>query len=316
MTYGNLDREFDTLSSSLRAAARLAKRRQIWGDGDLAVRHHDISKQKKDDDKVFQRSPQRLALIGLPVLMVLAAGLAVVSMVEELQFWRSTEPEIKEVSAPDPLSQFTQEVRQRLTGVTAEVPARMKVIFAGKPTDLCGELSALGLPNSGWQAAPFHRDRWQCASDLVSFGEATIDFDPATVFFLLRGASEDRVDYLRLKLNGKNPTGAADAQEMVQDVLLALSRRYSWDVPESFLTAISEYAPFYMMERGVHLTVAPENPELSGDPLADRLLNIVVDFGEPDLIRPSVGFEQDPKTWREKQRQKDPAPLFKPPEEG
>lgn len=316
MTYGNIDREFDTLSSSLRAATRLAKRRQIWGDGDLAVRHHDISKQKKADDRVFRQNPQHLALIGLPILMVIAASLAFFSMIEELQFWRSTEPEAVEVAPQDPLSDFTHEVRQRLTGVTAEVPARMKVIFAGKPADLCNELAALGLPNSGWQAAPFHKGRWQCASDLVSFGEATIDFDPATVFFLLRGGSENRVDYLRLKLNGKNPTGAADAQEMVQDVLLALSRRYSWDVPEAFLTAISEYAPFYMMERGVHLTVAPENPELSGDPLADRLLNIVVDFGEPDLIRPSVGFEKDPKTRREERRRRDPAPLFTPPEGG
>jgi hypothetical protein len=42
------------------------------------------------------------------------------------------------------------------------------------------------------------------------------------------------------------------------------------------------------------MSVAPEDPKLTGDPLANQRLNIILDFGEPDLIRPADRFEKAP----------------------
>ncbi len=204
-------------------------------------------------------------------------------------------PEPQTVTAPpppDPLQTYSADMTHQLVAPTLTVPARLKLIFAGHPDDLCRELAGLGLPNSGWRRAPFVKGRWQCASDVVPLSTPSVDYGAATLFFLLRGPSDDRVDYLRIKLNVEDPRQMEHGRDMARSVIKALSERYSWAVPDRFFEAVRAFEPLEMTDRGIRLSVAPEDPALTGDPAASQRLNIILDFGDPDLIRSPRGFQR------------------------
>ncbi|MBD8874959.1 DUF6030 family protein [Roseibium polysiphoniae] len=230
----------------------------------------------------------RVLLMALPLMLLAFAAIVVLSNLQLV------EPPDLEVAAPppDPLAGFSADAQDSLTAPDIQVPARLKLTFLGKPEELCAELTEIGLPNGGWTKAPFRRGRWQCASDVVPLTTPSVDFGSATLFFLLRGGSEDRVDYLRLKLNVEDPRQMEYGEATVRSVIGALSDRYSWAVPDRFLQAISDFEALEMTDRGVRLSVAPEDPNLTGDPAASQRLNIILNFGEPDLIRPADGFQR------------------------
>ncbi|MCV0428205.1 MAG: DUF6030 family protein [Roseibium sp.] len=195
---------------------------------------------------------------------------------------------------PDPLIQLDDGAKSVLLNTTPELAAQLKRSFLGKPDQLCTELQALGLENRGWSKAPFQRNRWQCASDLVQLTTPSVDFGPTTLFFVLRGPAEDKIDYLRLKLVVEDARQKEIGLEAVRLVIDALAGRYGWTVPSEFLQAISDFKQLETIQHGVQLSVAPEDPNLTGDPLADQRLNIILNFGEPDLIRPADRFEVAP----------------------
>jgi hypothetical protein len=195
---------------------------------------------------------------------------------------------------PDPLLPLPDATRTALLNPKPELAAELKRTFLGRPDALCEELGRLGLDNPGWKKAPFHKDRWQCASDLVPLTTPSVDYGSTTLFFLLRGPSEDKIDYLRLKLVVEDPKQKQIGLEAVWLVIDALAGRYGWTVPEGFREAISGFGKLETIHRGVRLSVAPEDPNLTGDPLASRRLNIMLDFGEPDLIRPADRFQLVP----------------------
>ncbi|MHA7773122.1 DUF6030 family protein [Roseibium sp. M-1] len=195
---------------------------------------------------------------------------------------------------PDPLQPLPEITRTALLNPKPELAAELKRAFLGQPDALCTELGSLGLENPGWRRAPFQTKRWQCASELVPLTTPSVDYGPTTLFFLLRGPSETKIDYLRLKLVVEDPKQKQIGLEAVWLVIDALAGRYGWTVPEDFRTAISGFAKLETSHRGVRLSVAPEDPKLTGDARASRRLNIILDFGEPDLIRPSDRFEQAP----------------------
>ncbi|WP_298957740.1 DUF6030 family protein [uncultured Roseibium sp.] len=194
----------------------------------------------------------------------------------------------------DPLQPFDPDMRSVLLNRSPELAAELKRSFLGKPDALCAELKALGLENPGWKKAPFQRGRWQCASDLVPLTTPSVDFGSTTLFFLLRGPSEEQIDYLRLKLVVEDPKQKQIGLNAVWLVIDALSSRYGWTVPRAFRQAIADFGQIETTHRGVQLSVAPEDPNLTGDPMADQRLNIIMNFGEPDLIRPADRFEQAP----------------------
>jgi hypothetical protein len=194
----------------------------------------------------------------------------------------------------DPLQSLEPTSRENLLRQSPELSAELKRSFLGKPDALCEELRELGLENAGWRKAPFKTDRWQCASDLVLLTTPSVDFGATTLFFLLRGSSEDRVDYLRLKLVVEDPRQKTIGLEAVWLVIDALAGRYGWTVPDAFRKAVSDFDQLETVHHGVRLSVAPEDPDLTGDPLASGRLNIIMNFGEPDLIRPADRFEKAP----------------------
>jgi len=227
-------------------------------------------------------------------LAFVTAGVALFGL--GLQFWPTDLPD--EVgqgpAAPDPLITLQDNTRQVLLAPTPELAAELKRGFLGKPDTLCDELRAIGMDNPGWRRAPFQKSRWQCASDLVSLTTPSVDFGSTTLFFLLRGPSEEKVDYLRLKLVVEDPRQKQIGLDAVWLVIDALAGRYGWTVPEPFRKAVAGFEQLETSHRGVHLSVAPEDPNLTDDPLASRRLNIIMNFGEPDLIRPADRFEQSP----------------------
>ncbi|CTQ54062.1 hypothetical protein LP7551_02594 [Roseibium album] len=227
-------------------------------------------------------------------LAVLMAGFAIGAV-----YWQLQQEKQKELagSVPvygDPLLSLDTSVRNVLLNPTPELAARLKRSFLGQPGELCAELNSLGLENYGWKKAPFQKERWQCASDLVSITTPSVDYGATTLFFLLRGPSEAKIDYLRLKLVVEDARQKQLGLESVWLVIDALAGRYGWTVPSSFRDAISNFQKLETVHRGVRLSVAPEDPELTDDPLADQRLNIILDFGEPDLIRPADSFKQAP----------------------
>jgi hypothetical protein len=204
--------------------------------------------------------------------------------------------------------QLDEGAKTALLSQSPELDAKLKRGFLGKPDQLCAELHALGLENKGWIKAPFQRGRWQCASDLVPLTTPSVDFGSTTLFFLLRGPSEEKIDYLRLKLAVEDARQKEIGQEAVWLVIDALAARYGWTVPDSFRQAIADFRHLETTYRGVQLSVAPEDPNLTGDPLANQRLNIILNFGEPDLIRPADRFEVAPPLesgWSNKGNPKD-----------
>ncbi len=236
------------------------------------------------------RSAGRTLLFLAPVFIALLAVLAY--FVAQSKQTEQADP--SPVELPDPLGNLPQTVRSELTAPETKLPAVLKLTFTGNPVDLCSELAAVGMENSGWKRAPFTRSRWQCASDLVRLTTPSVDYGPATLFFVLRGPDAAHIDHLRLKLNVEDPAQLEIGQEAARLVIGELSKRYAWAVPEKFLQAIANFEALEMMDRGVRLSVAPEDPNLTGDPTARQRLNIVLDFGEPDLIRPADHFEKKP----------------------
>jgi len=230
-------------------------------------------------------------LVSLPlVLLVLAlAGIGLSRMLP------AANPETRVAPrGPDPLSRYPADLRSALTGPQPVLPARLTLTFTGHPEDLCAQLNDLGMTNSGWQGAFLMPGLFQCASELIDVTTPSVDYGSSTLFFLLRGPQENRIDYLRLKLVVDDPAQKTIGVDAVKLVIGALSDRYSWAVPDVFWQAIEEFAPLELMDRGVRLSVAPEDPELTGDPKADQRLNIILDFSEPELIRPANTFLKAP----------------------
>ena len=227
-------------------------------------------------------------------LALLTAGFAVGGVtLNVLKDWNS-QPVPSGTGLPDPLLPLQEPAREALLKPVPELAAELKRSFQGKPGALCAELQELGLSNRGWRKAPFHKDRWQCASDLVPLTTPSVDYGATTLFLLLRGPSEDRIDYLRMKLVVEDPRQKGIGLEAVWLVIDALAGRYGWTVPDGFREAVAGFSELETSHRGVRLSVAPEDPNLTGDPLASRRLNIIMDFGEPDLIRPADRFKQAP----------------------
>lgn len=227
-------------------------------------------------------------------LAILMAGLAIGTIYWQLQLGQGDNPDEGAPEYADPLVKLEPTARNVLLNPTPELAARLKRSFLGQPDELCAELNSLGLENPGWAKAPFQKERWQCASDLVAITTPSVDFGATTLFFLLRGPSENKIDYLRLKLVVEDVRHKKLGLEAVWLVVDALAGRYGWTVPSEFRNAIAGFEKLETTHRGVRLSVSPEDPKLTGDPLADQRLNIILDFGEPDLIRPADSFRQAP----------------------
>ncbi len=282
---------------------RAERQRLRWGDGEqIATRSKSDLRPGSRHGGGAQASqfglPDRRKVFFyiLPLLIFIAAAATLFALGRKDT--APPPPIEKTVTLPDPLAGYPEKVKQELLAPEARVPATLKLTFTGKPGDLCQELAALGLENNGWRRAAFSGDRWQCNSDLVALTTPSVDYGPATLFFLMRGPDAETVDYLRLKLNVEDPKQMDIGQDAVRLVIGALSDRYAWAVPDKVLDAIAHFRPLEMTDRGVRLSVAPEDPDLTGDPAARQRLNIIIDFGKPDLIRPAKEFEPQPRKRR------------------
>lgn len=281
---------------------RAERQRLRWGDGEqVAPRSksdHARGGRHGGGARAAQSGHADRRKVIFYVLPLLICG-AVAAILFAIGREESVPPLVeKKASLPDPLAGYPEKVKRELLAPEARVPATLKLTFTGDPADLCRELAALGLENNGWRRAAFSGDRWQCNSDLVALTTPSVDYGPATLFFLMRGPDAETVDYLRLKLNVEDPKQMDIGQDAVRLVIGALSDRYAWAVPDKVLDAIAHFRPLEMTDRGVRLSVAPEDPDLTGDPAARQRLNIIIDFGKPDLIRPAKEFELQPRTRR------------------
>lgn len=236
------------------------------------------------------RALSRTALYLLPVIAIVAVVLGALALRED----GAEDPVPDEAVLPDPLAGLPANLKAELLTAETRMPAELKLTFTGDPQDLCAELAGLGMENSGWRRALFTKSRWQCVSELVNLTTPSVDYGPATLFFALRGPDESRIDHLRLKVNVEDPAQLDIGQNAARLVIGALSDRYSWAVPETFLEAIAGFKPLEMTDRGVRLSVAPEDPDLTGDATASQRMNIILDFGEPDFIRPADEFRKAP----------------------
>jgi len=227
-------------------------------------------------------------------LALVTAGIALGGL--GLRYWPDGRPDEtgRRLNMADPLVALQEGTRDVLLAPSPELAAELKRSFLGMPDALCDELGAIGLTNPGWRRAPFTKNRWQCASDLVELTTPSVDYGSTTLFFLLRGPSEDKIDYLRLKLVVEDPRQKQIGLDAVWLVIDALAGRYGWTVPDAFREAVAQFKRLETTHRGVQLSVAPEDPKLTDDPLARRRMNIIMNFGEPDLIRPADRFEQAP----------------------
>ncbi|MEM9630036.1 MAG: DUF6030 family protein [Pseudomonadota bacterium] len=274
-----------------RRSARISGPRWAEHDTDEGLGGTQPGHEQTRQQDTQRRSVTPYYVWGTLALLAVAFSFGTIYWHQKQKVLESTE------NAPaygDPLLQLDEGAKTALLNQSPELDAKLKRGFLGKPDQLCAELHALGLENQGWNKAPFQRGRWQCASDLVPLTTPSVDFGSTTLFFLLRGPSEEKIDYLRLKLAVEDARQKEIGQEAVWLVIDALAARYGWTVPDGFREAIADFKQLETTYRGVQLSVAPEDPNLTGDPLANQRLNIILNFGEPDLIRPADRFEVAP----------------------
>ncbi|MBO6757618.1 MAG: hypothetical protein JJ902_14895 [Roseibium sp.] len=256
------------------SGGRARQRRNIWQDNEPQAR--------------LTGAWRGGVLVSLPLVLIALAALGF--GVARVLAPDPAAPVTPDAVLPDPLAALPADTRGALTDPDPVLPARLKLTFSGRPADLCAQLDELGLSNAGWRRALFRESRYQCASELIELTNASVDYGPATLFFLLRGPDAARIDYLRLKLVVDDPRQKAIGVDAVILVISSLSERYAWAVPPRFFDAIAEFKALEMADRGVRLSVAPEDPGLTGDPRASQRLNIILDFGEPELILPAAQF--------------------------
>lgn len=175
-------------------------------------------------------------------------------------------------------------------------PDRFRIVFAGRPGDMCAEIGRLGIAMSDWSADPLKPGRWQCSSDLVPVGPADERGRRSSIFVSLRGDREDRIDFLRIKLNCDNPAAFSGTGAAAMRVLDAIAARYGWEWPPALRRSIDEGRTTEIEQRGMRLAVYREDPRLTND--SDRVLrlNVVLDFPDHALKRASDGFR--PFSWR------------------
>ena len=178
-------------------------------------------------------------------LALLMTGFAIGGVVWHFGPLFSQRPSAESVRLPDPMRALPEDTKTALLSPAPELAAQLKRSFLGKPDAICSELNELGLGNSGWNKAPFKRDRWQCASDLVPLTTPSVDFGSTTLFFLLRGPSEDKIDYLRLKLVVEDLRQKSIGLDAVWLVIDSLSGRYGWTVPDAFRQAIADFSSLW-----------------------------------------------------------------------
>lgn len=268
-----------------------------WAEPDMETLSEGAKTERADQSPHVPRSRNRPFVTPYYIwgtLALLAAGFAGGGLILHVAQQSNEDSAQSSPLVPDPLSSLQAPAKEVLLAPEPELSAELKRSFLGQPDQLCDELRSLGLGNPGWRRAPFSADRWQCASDLVPLTTPSVDYGSTTLFFLLRGPSENRIDYLRLKLVVEDPRQMQIGLDAVWLVIDALAVRYGWTVPEVFREAVSGFRQLETTHRGVRLSVAPEDPNLTGDPLASQRLNIILDFGEPDLIRPADRFEKAP----------------------
>ena len=181
-------------------------------------------------------------------------------------------------------------MRARVLAPELDRPARFKRVFGGHPSDLCAEISRLGVPMSQWGVDPFVAGFWYCASDLAQIGPEGSDGRRSTLFVNLRGQGEDRLNTVRIKLSADNPATAGAARASLFRVLDAVGTRYGWPWPDVLESAVREGRSLDVAEFGLRMRVVPEDPALTGDAADVLRLNLILTFSGVDLLAPAELF--------------------------
>ncbi|MXN65627.1 hypothetical protein GR183_12000 [Stappia sp. GBMRC 2046] len=197
--------------------------------------------------------------------------------------------------AADPLGGLPEDTRSRLTDPVPDRPDLFKLVYGGHPRDLCSAFNRVGVPMSAWTPDPLKEGGWQCSSDLIAVGEENGEAKQSTIFVNLRGGAEDRLDFLRIKMNGDNPDTLGEIKAATRDVLDQVAGRYGWEWPQSLYDAISRAGSAEMSIRGAEIKVRRERSDLVNDGTDVVRLNVVIDF--PDGAGSARGDDFSPFEW-------------------
>ncbi|NRG19316.1 hypothetical protein HPQ64_16615 [Rhizobiales bacterium] len=202
--------------------------------------------------------------------------------------------------APDPLAGLPEDARKRLTDPAPDKPDLFKLVYGGHPRDLCAAFEGVGVPMSAWTPDPLRDGGWQCSSELVAVGKENGQGGQSTIFVSLRGASEDRLGFLRVKLNGDNPDTLSEAKAATREVLDQVAGRYGWEWPSALYDALSGARSAEIAVRGAEIKVRRERSDLVNDGKGIVRLNVVIDF--PHGAGSARGENFTPFDWEDGER--------------
>ena len=194
------------------------------------------------------------------------------------------EPETGELAldqalpAADPLGGLPEDARIRLTDPVPDKPDLFKLVYGGHPRDICSAFNRVGVPMSAWSPDPLKDGGWQCSSELVAVGEESDEGKQSTIFVSLRGKSEGRLDFVRIKLNGDNPETLGKVKIATREVLDQVAGRYGWEWPPALYDAVSSARSAEISVRGAEIKIRRERSDLVNDGENIVRLNVIVDF--------------------------------------
>ncbi len=242
--------------------------------------------------RILPKLPFYLVTIGVGGLLVAAVGVIIYQ-----SNIGSKEPPTAPASVRiDAFAELPVSVVNRLHMRSLEKPATFKVVYGGDPADLCRAISALGFKMSKWEPHPLRDTFWQCVSGLSPIGREDSEGRRTTLFVNLRGESEDKLDLLRIKLNGESPASLPRGKRAALRVMEVISARYGWDLPRAFYDAVRNGTLYRGVDQGIRLSVLPEDPLLQGDTPDVLRLNISFAFPKIDLMPDAYHFA--PFQWR------------------
>lgn len=196
--------------------------------------------------------PLALALalvIGATVALALRFGSdapeAFGRLVERLQTPRAATPVETMTTAeprrvtPDPLRDHPPIARELLTAPFPEWPTRFSKDGTLDPKALCRWLRSQDVGRTTFSEEGTESGAWICNSDLRTFGDLG-PLEASSLFASLRGSEQNRIEYLRVKLNLIDEQTAEEVRARGADLFREIHAELRWPLPKTVDLAIRE----------------------------------------------------------------------------
>lgn len=199
-------------------------------------------------------------------------------------------PLVQDVAAPFfDRSDYTSSVGSRFLASSPDAPSGFVERLGRNPTRICDMLDEAGFANSGWKSSALG-GTGECLSATPVTGDGETEAN--SLFYMLRGRGNQRIDYARLKINLPQAEGAAEILAEATAFLEAFSRGTRTAPPDFVYTMLAKAEPFDIATRDVSYALKKEYDEPRYNLSIDFRPTPHAIYWAPDLGRYRTAFRK------------------------